>query len=101
MTTQDFKNVADLYDSLEVSKSNSQKFRDDLNQRKLSRGIFILRNLAGITQSDFAEMIGTTEAVVEEMETSSDSYIAKWINNRDFYLASCLGLPSKEEERIP
>lgn len=67
-----FKNVQDMVKSLSEDKEFDQQFDEQVNKRRLSRFLFVLRNQKGMTQKQMAEKLGCTQSRISKIEHAED-----------------------------
>lgn len=67
-----FKSVQDMVRSLSEDKEFDQLFDEQVNKRRLSRFLFVLRNQKGMTQKQMAEKLGCARSRISKIEHAED-----------------------------
>jgi len=67
-----FKSVQDMVKSLSEDKEFDQQFDEQVNKRRLSRFLFVLRNQKGMTQKQMADKLGCTQSWISKIEHAED-----------------------------
>lgn len=67
-----FKSVQDMVKSLSEDKEFDQQLAAQVNNRRLSRFLFVLRNQKGMTQKQMAEKLGCTQSRISKIEHAED-----------------------------